>query len=481
MKLLISWIAAQHDFNRDKDTNRIIGINNNGPTFNFHHDFFEHEKHVILCKQPMEEPDIHAESLRSELIKYYRDRTVEIVYLDITDVIDISEIKSKVEGLLLREYQDDEIDIFFSPGTSAMQIAWFLIHESRLLNTNLYQTRPKIHSKTGKTELLEIKVARSNVPSGSVLKEESVARHKENYAVTQSLKPIYTDADMIASAEQVTCLILGESGTGKEHLARYIHHQSARKSMPFVAVNCSAFTNDLLESRLFGHKKGSFTGAISDHKGFFEDARGGTIFLDEIGDITPYMQQSLLRVIQEKKILAIGENKEKDIDVRVVAATNKDLPTLCKEGKFRWDLYYRLAVAELTLPLLRERKESERIELIDFFLKTKKTVFKRSKKLTIEKDALRVILSYPFPGNVREMENLIESLYVFNEDVVAKESLPERLLNPPEECKLDLETVEKRHIAKVLKMATSKNDVARTLGITINTLNAKISKYNLSS
>lgn len=479
MKTLISWVATMHDFLRNPNTKKIIGLNENGPNFNFHKDFFDHDRHIILSSEKGIEPDLYIEQLRTELIKRYPDRSIEAQYLDVTDVIDIQQIKSKVEGLLMRAYKDDEISIFFSPGTSAMQISWYLIHESGMFNTRMFQVRPKVHSKTGKAELLDMKVIKSTIPGGSIIKEESVVDYKEDYLITESLNTIYGKAEMIAKADQVTTLIFGESGSGKEHLANYIHRNSARSEKPFIAINCSAFTDELLESRLFGHMKGAFTGAVADHKGLLEEAHGGTVFLDEIGDISPYMQQLLLRVIQEKKILKIGDTKEKKIDVRIIAATNRDLPQRCAEGHFRWDLFYRLAVTELTLPPLRDRGAKEKKELVDFFIESKRKLFKRSKKLRLKKDVEQFILNYPFPGNVREIENLIENLYVFNNDAVSMDTLPTRLLNPTDDFKPDLKTAEKLHIIKVLKLAKNKQQAAKLLGCVINTLEKKIKDYGI--
>lgn len=479
MKTLISWVATMHDFSRNLETRQIIGVNENGPNFNFHKDFFDHDRHVILSSEKGDKPDQYIEKLRTELSKKYPNRNIETQYLDVTDVINIPQIKSKVEGLLMREYKDDEISIFFSPGTSAMQISWYLIHESGMFNTKMFQVRPKEHSKTGKAELLDMRVVKSTIPGGSIIKEESVVDYKEDYLITDSLKPIYEKAEMIAKADQVTTLIFGESGSGKEHLANYIHRNSARSEKPFIAINCSAFTDELLESRLFGHMKGAFTGAVADHKGLLQEAHGGTVFLDEIGDISSYMQQLLLRVIQEKKILKIGDTKEKRIDVRIIAATNRDLPQRCAEGHFRWDLFYRLAVTELTLPPLRDRGAKEKKKLVEFFIESKRKLFKRPKKLRLAKDVEQFILNYPFPGNVREIENLIENLYVFNSDAVSMDTLPTRLLNPTDDFKLDLKTVEKLHIIKVLKLAKNKQQAARLLGCVINTLNKKIKAYNI--
>ena len=475
MKILISWVAAMHDFQKE-DNERGNKINFNGPTFNFHREFYKHDKHVILCKGRDEDPDPKAALLRSELSKEFHGHLVEIHYIDIYDVINIGEIRSKVESYLFENHIEDDVDIFFSPGTSAMQISWYLIHESSAFKTSLFQVRPAIHSKTGKAELLQITAEKSTIPLSSLLKERSLSTHVEDYKITHSLKPIYEKAKLIAAADSVTSLIYGESGVGKEHLAGFIHKESSRAGNPFIAVNCSALTDELLLSQLFGHKKGAFTGAIEDKKGFFEEAKGGTIFLDEIGDISPFMQQSLLRVIQEKKILGIGFSTERKVDVRIVGATNKDLAALCAEGKFRWDLYYRLTVTDLTLPPLRDRKETERKELIDFFLKSKKKVFKRRKPLILDKEVLKLLMNYSFPGNVRELENLIESFYVYNEMNVSLDSVPLRILEPKEADKVDLVSVEKTHIAKVLKMTNSNAEAARLLGIAVNTLRAKISK-----
>lgn len=478
MKTLFSWVATMHDFVRNS-SNTIIDINEDGPTFNFHNDFYNHDRHIILSSKKGEDPDQYLEMLRSKLITKFPNRTVEVRYMDITDVISISEIKDKVEGMLIRDFKDDEIHLFFSPGTSAMQISWYIIHESGFLNTKLFQVRHGKHTATGNAELIDMQIRKSSIPGGSLLKEKSVGSGKEDYLITKTLQPIYDSAQMIAKADQVTTLICGESGSGKEHLANFIHKSSVRNDRPFIALNCSAFTDTLLESRLFGHKHGSFTGADKDHKGLLEEANGGTVFLDEIGDISPYMQQLLLRTIQEKKILPIGDSKEKKIDVRIIAATNRDLPERCSEGSFRWDLYYRLAVTELTLPALRERTLEEKKELMDFFINAKKKVFKRSKRITIEKELEKIILNYPFPGNVREMENLIENLYVFNNDVVLKDTVPARFINPVEEQKLDLKTVEKLHIIKVLKLAKNKKQAAELLGCVINTLEKKIKDYNI--
>jgi transcriptional regulator with PAS, ATPase and Fis domain len=204
-------------------------------------------------------------------------------------------------------------------------------------------------------------------------------------------------------------LIVGESGTGKELAARGIHNLSARASKPFIAINCGTFAESLLESELFGYVKGAFTGAVANRKGLFEAANGGTIFLDEIGEMPLAMQVKLLRVLQERKIRPIGTHNETNINVRVIAATNRDLRHEVEEKRFREDLYYRLHVLVIRMPALRERQADISV-LAPHFLKNIQQKLKRNSSIEIEEAALRVLYSYHWPGNVRELENTLERL-----------------------------------------------------------------------
>lgn len=206
-----------------------------------------------------------------------------------------------------------------------------------------------------------------------------------------------------------TTLIVGESGTGKELAARGIHNLSARASKPFIAINCGAFAESLLESELFGYVKGAFTGAVANRKGLFEAANGGTIFLDEIGEMPLAMQVKLLRVLQERKIRPIGAHNEININIRVIAATNKDLRREVEEKRFREDLYYRLHVLVIRMPALRDRQADISV-LAPHFLKNIQQKLKRNSSIEIEEAALRVLYSYHWPGNVRELENALERL-----------------------------------------------------------------------
>ena len=475
MNILVSWHAYMHDFAEGS-------INIDGPTASFHANYYKQEKHLLLS--PEKKDDIRAIHVRSFLKKHYPERNVEIVYMDIQDPINHAEIQSKILPLLA-EYKDDQIDIFVSPGTPAMQVVWYLAHQSLNLNTTLYQTRPKQYTaKKERPELIKIQMERSKIGLTALYHQKELTRAttQTDYFITPTMEKIYENARKVALTDEVTVLILGASGTGKENLAKFIHKNSIRSNKEYVTINCSAFSDSLLESRLFGYKKGSFTGADKDTPGLFEQANEGVIFLDEIGDISTYMQQVLLRVLQEKEIMPVGGNKSKKVDVRVIAATNQNLVKLCEEGKFRWDLYYRLSVVELDLPTLMERGKKDIKLMIDHFLAQKKKHLKKPKKLMLDKDALEVLLNYSYPGNIRELENIIARFYVFNEERVTKNVLPNRLQQERTDQPLNIEFVEKEHIKKVLSHFNgNKRQTALAIGWAINTLISKMEKYEIKS
>jgi len=213
-----------------------------------------------------------------------------------------------------------------------------------------------------------------------------------------------------AAASDATILIQGDSGTGKERVAGAIHYKSSRSGMPFVAVSCSALSESLLESELFGHVRGAFTGAVRDRIGRFEEATGGTIFLDEIGEISPFIQVKLLRVLQEREIERVGESQKRTIDIRVIAASNKDLYDLVKSGHFREDLYYRLKVFPIHIPPLRKRREDIPLLASHFIQRQNEKTGKRIQGIL--PSAMRILMDYHWPGNVRELENAIEHAFV---------------------------------------------------------------------
>ena len=226
---------------------------------------------------------------------------------------------------------------------------------------------------------------------------------------SQAMQQVFSAIRAAASSE-ATILLQGESGTGKELVAGAIHHYSIRKDMPFITVSCSALPETLLESELFGHVKGAFTGAVRDRAGRFESANTGTIFLDEIGEISSFIQVKLLRVLQEREIERVGESKKRKVDIRIITASNKELIELVKSGDFREDLYYRLKVYPINIPALRKRKEDIPLLVRHFIANQNQKTGKKIKD--VNQDTMRIIMDYQWPGNVRELENAIEHAFV---------------------------------------------------------------------
>ncbi len=274
-------------------------------------------------------------------------------------------------------------------------------------------------------------------------------------------------------------LIQGESGTGKGLVARIIHEQSARRSGPFLVINCSAFQDQLLESELFGHEKGAFTGASAPKQGLFEVADGGTLLLDEVGETSPAMQVKLLQVMDSRELRRVGGTRVHRVDVRIVAATNKDLTQEVRSARFREDLYYRLNVVSLTLPPLRERKEDIPL-LVEHFLKQLGTTHTRK---TLSPEALQLLVNYAWPGNVRELANTIERLLILTQgEVVGPDDLPANIRHPgdPARGANSLAEMERLHVMRVLaETGGKKMQAARLLGIDLKTLNQKIKRYNI--
>src|SRR3989339_121697 len=295
-------------------------------------------------------------------------------------------------------------------------------------------------------------------------------------------------ADKVAITDS-TILISGESGTGKEVFARYIHMKSKRWDGPFVAVNCGAIPENLIESELFGHVKGAFTGAAFQKKGLVEEANQGTLFLDEIGELSPLAQVKLLRFIQDRMVRPVGGTEEMVVDVRIIAATNRDLGEAVRTGRFREDLFYRLNVIHINLPPLRERKANI-AKLIPFFIIKYATLLDK-KPPVVDPHAMALLQGYSFPGNIRELENIIERGVVMAEGgVINPDDLPKNIIiNRPligsksgevEEELLSLNELEKRHIARVLQRHdNNQSATAQQLGLSRTTLWRKIKEHGI--
>jgi len=357
-------------------------------------------------------------------------------------------------------------------------------------------------TKPMKDDLVKLTVSRAL--SFASLQEENVTlrdnlREKYDFGkmlgYSECMKTIFDTIEKVAKSDS-TVIIYGESGTGKELVARAIHFNSDRKNFPLIPVNCGAIPEELLESELFGHEKGAFTGAIRNRLGRFELAQGGTIFLDEIGDMSPSLQVKLLRVIQEKQFERIGGVKTINADVRIIAATNQNLELAVAEKRFREDLYYRINVIPIHLPALRERGPDIAILANHFLQKFAQT--KKKDVNSISPEAIACLLHYPWPGNVRELENLIEMLVVLKDDSeIVLDDLPLKIRQFKKEAQsigsiqipddgIDFNELvnqfEKDILLNALEKSSGvKNRAAKLLNLNRTTLVEKLKRLNISS
>lgn len=347
----------------------------------------------------------------------------------------------------------------------------------------------------------ELKIIVSQGLERGRLKQENILLKKqlrEKYGFdniigkSKRMMEIFSLIEKIAATDS-TVIVEGESGTGKELAARAIHLLSRYQERPFVSINCGAVPDSLLESELFGHMRGSFTGAVADKKGMFEVAEGGVLFLDEVGEMSPMTQVKLLRALQDKKIRRVGGTEEIPVDIRIIAATNQDLKRKIEEGKFREDLFYRLNVLSLVMPPLRKRKEDLPLLVSHFIKKYCQEMGRKTKRIAPE--VMNVFESYPWPGNVRELENVIERVVAIEErEIITRDSLPEELLAPhkkPDTTYLfepgfslnsHLDDIAKNYIKQARQAAGGKlRETASLLGISYRTLRYLIDKYSLKS
>lgn len=312
------------------------------------------------------------------------------------------------------------------------------------------------------------------------------------FGATSQIQYVRELIAMISKTNKTSVLIQGESGTGKELAANAIHYNSKRAHKPLMKINCSAIPDSLLESELFGYERGAFTDAKTTKKGLFELADGGTVFLDEIGDMKPFLQSKILRVIENQSFMRVGGEREIKVDVRIIAATNKDLESLVKEGLFRKDLYYRLKVMVVEMPPLRERGE-DILYLSNFFIEEMNREYGKN-IIGLTEDAKKIMLQYSWPGNVRELKNVIErAMILTDQPFITPKHLPfelkqtegmidSRKIIPLEFSNImSLEELEKIYLTNVLKkLDWNKSKASKMLGISRATLRAKVKKYHLT-
>lgn len=320
--------------------------------------------------------------------------------------------------------------------------------------------------------------------------EEFVSPFPEIIGNNQKMREVFNIMEKVVNTDS-TILIKGETGTGKELIAKALHYHSKRRNAPFIAVNCTALTETLLESELFGHVKGSFTGAIAEKKGLFEAADKGTFFLDEVSEISPSLQAKLLRVLQEGTIRKVGGTQDIKVSVRIIAATNKELEREIERGAFRRDLYYRLSVIEIDIPPLRERKDDIPI-LAEHFLRI--YAEKNGKQDVVRgiiPETMKYLLEYDWPGNVRELEHEIERAVILSDGPnIVPQDLTEKIRSGGMKLRLEeikdktlkgvIDAYEKRILTEILfELKWNKSKVAELLGISRQGLNKKIDKYGI--
>ncbi|HOA83316.1 MAG TPA: sigma-54 dependent transcriptional regulator [Thermodesulfovibrio thiophilus] len=422
--------------------------------------------------------DVVATDSGLEALKLIEEQPFDIVLTDIKmEKIDGFEILRKCKSL----YPDTEVIMI--TGYATVENAVEAMREGAFYYI----------SKPFKLEIIRkiIKEADEKINLKKEVKHlrEQLDFHEKINIITQNSKML----KLLEIARQIaptdcSVLITGESGTGKELFARYIHLNSLRKNRSFLAVNCGAFTEELLSNELFGHEKGAFTGATTFKKGLIEIASSGTLFLDEITEMSLTMQAKLLRVIQEKEFFRLGGTIPVHVDVRFIAATNKDIRDEVKKGKFREDLYYRLNVVNLEIPPLRERQDDIPL-LVAYFLKKYSYLMKKN-VTKISEEVLNILLNYKYPGNVRELENLIERAVVLcSSSQIAIEHLPDdlkelkiKVFTKKEGKFMTLEEVEREYIKWVLKeVYNNKTLAAQILGIDRVSLWRKIKNYRLEN
>jgi len=392
-----------------------------------------------------------------DLARKLREKDIGFVYLSANSnkkTLDEAKV-TRPYGFLVKPFREKDILV-------TLDIAWYL-HEQYLA------------SKKMQEEAFKQPADHSTIP--------------EFKSIIGYSKPLQSvlDAVLMVARSETSVLLLGESGTGKEKIAECIHNLSLKKSKPFIKVNCAALPLTLIESELFGHERGSFTGAVERRIGKFEQADGGTIFLDEIGEMPPEIQVKLLRALQEKEIERIGGRDTIKVDVRIITATNRNLEKEIAEGRFRMDLYYRLNVFPITLPALRERKEDIPLLALHFTHLYSKKIGRPVNDISL--DALKKLLLYDWPGNIRELENLIErSVLLATGNIISDIVLPEQhktmiSLTGTKETIKTIEENERDHIIAALRSCNGKisgeGGAAELLNIHVSTLNSKIKKLGI--
>jgi hypothetical protein len=474
MKTLITWIGFNEDFEKNRENNK-IRFKEHGFTANIHRDIYavqKFERHIILSTTDnsnsiSRELEEKKNMLLKGINKYFPGQTVEIrdVAIDKKDLQNFGVIESALRSFLMEFEPTDKITIVAGTGPTAVSMAWSSLFLALKGRFELFLLQLAEYTPGGeKSALVPIEPYVDNW-----LDEQLRTFHIEKEIPSdifrdEVVNKEYDRAAAVALAPDLNVLILGETGCGKDKMAEFILEHSPLKNNSYKAINCASLPDELLYSELFGHIKGAYTGAINDRKGLFEECQGGTLFMDEIGDISSFMQQSLLRAIENWEIKRSGTNEIIKIKpIRIIAATNHNLYQKCKEGKFRFDLYYRLCTVEIELEPYRSRTLKERKEVIRYFLSRLEK--KWGKTLKLDASARKQIENYSFPGNFREIYNTLNGLFGVGNDVIKAIDLPKRFTINNEEIDEDADIVLKHHCERVYKKYNFKlSETCRALG-----------------
>jgi DNA-binding NtrC family response regulator len=432
---------------------------------------------ILLAKEGY---DVTTCESGAQAIEMFKEQNFHLVVTDIKmPGIDGIEVLSRIKEI------DPTVPVIIMTGYASMETA------IEAVNKGAYSYLRKQTSNEDIKQIIKKAIEmRWLTKENKLLKQQLRKNHRDRKTIGKSerIKQVFVLIDKVAETDS-TIMIYGESGTGKELIAREIHYKSKRADGPFVSINCGALPETLLESELFGHVRGSFTGAVRDKEGLFAVAKGGTFFLDEVGETSPAIQVKLLRVLQEKEIIPVGGTKPVKVDVRLIAATNADLEQNVDDGKFRADLFYRLNVIPVRIPPLRQRKDDIPL-LVEHFLKVYCERIGKAPK-TISSEAMDCLMRYGWPGNVRELENSIERAVILQEGrMVVPDDLPQKVRFGSRErpasvvstCNITLEELEKEYLLKVLnEVGWRKKKAAAILGINPSTLYRKLQRYGFET
>ena len=446
MDILFTFAGNRDPYNPET----VKGVFTDGPVLTLLTERSFNAVHIFTTANTL----LNAQRLQQEIFKRAGDVRIRIHNIDIPDPTDYEALFLNMSARcreILEEYRERQPACFIATasGTPQMQTVWFLMAQSGIVPATLLKITPPRFLRPQQKAVSEISLSLATFPkitspspetldiAATCLRKEKLEAERDElireFSGLQMIgrSPALTrvmDTVRAAALYDSAVLIQGETGTGKELVAKAIHYNSARKGEPLIVVNCAAIPETLVESELFGHEKGAFTGATQQKKGKFELAEGGTIFLDEIGDMPLPAQAKILRVLQDKAITRVGGEKTISADVRIIAATNRNLAAFISEGKFREDLYYRLKVIDIPMPALRERTEDITL-LVEYFLDHHNSRYRQQKQLS--REAMRRILSYSWPGNIRELENAVERAFVLSKGSVIKENdLPPEITSP---------------------------------------------------